>query len=134
MSHVFDLSHATMLPPAEPGGGNSLDLEGVLKQWEAVHQAAAAVGHLAQLGREEPADETTLLPVRAADLEDPYFRSVANAVDDLSAVMQPGLRALLALSEQGKDTTSAALALWREFHVARNAILSLVRAGETSRS
>ena len=44
---------------------------------------------------------------------------IARGVDDLAAVMQPGLRALLSLTAQGQDTTAAALTLWREFDRAR---------------
>ena len=43
--------------------------------------------------------------------------------------MQPGLRALLALTAKGQDTTAAALTLWREFHCARNAIVDVVDKG-----
>ena len=50
----------------------------------------------------------------------------ARGIDDLAAVMQPGLRALLSLTAKGQDTTSAALTLWREFHTARSAILRLL--------
>jgi len=54
---------------------------------------------------------------------------VAHGIEDLAAVMQPGLRALLSLTAQGQDTTAAALTLWREFHTARTAILDLIDAG-----
>lgn len=126
MSHEFDLSQATMLPPVAASPRLLADVATLANQWEAVHDAAAAVGHLAQLGREEPSDKVLALPLRAAETGGYTFEAVARGIDDLAAVMQPGLRALLAITAQGKDTTAAALTLWREFHHARAAILSIV--------
>ena len=126
MSHEFDLSQATMLPAAEAGPRPLPEADALVLQWDAVHEAASAVGHLAQLGREQLAEDVLTLPLRAAELGGWHYEAVARGIDDLSAVMQPGLRALLSLTAQGKDTTAAALTLWREFHTARAAILSLV--------
>ena len=128
MNHEFDLSQATMLPPAANSPRLLGDVATLANQWEAVHEAAAAVGHLAQLAREEPSDKVLALPLRAAETGGHAFQAVARGIDDLAAVMQPGLRALLAITAQGKDTTAAALTLWREFHHARAAILDLVEA------
>ena len=125
-SHVFDLSQATMLPPAEAAPGATPTVEQLANRWDAVHEAAAAVAGLAQLAREEPGAEIASLPLRAAQQESQTFALVADAIDDLAAVMQPGLRALLALTAGGKDTTAAAMTLWREFHMARAAIMRLV--------
>lgn len=126
MNHEFDLSQATMLPPAETGPRPIPEVEALAAQWEAVHEAAAAVGHLAQLGRETLSEEVQALPLRAASLGGWQYELAARGVDDLAAVMQPGLRALLSLTAQGRDTTAAALTLWREFHTARAAIMGLV--------
>ncbi len=65
------------------------------------------------------------LPSRAGKLDDTRRALVADAVEDLAALMQPGLRALSALAEQGRDTTAAALQLWREYYNARSAIVAL---------
>ena len=129
LSHEFDLSQATMLPPAEAGPREAPELRVLGQQWEAVHEAAAAVGNLAQLGRETPSPEIVRLPQRAADKGGWHYEMAARGIDDLAAVMQPGLRALLSLTAQGQDTTAAALTLWREFHTARAAIVDLVEAG-----
>ena len=128
MSHEFDLSQATMLPPVAPGPRVTPDVATLANQWEAVHEAAAAVGHLAQLGREEPGEDVLALPLRAAEAGGFAFEAAARGIDDLAAVMQPGLRALLSLNAQGHDTTAAALTLWREFHNARSAVIALAPA------
>lgn len=129
MSHPFDLAQATMLPPAEPRARETSDSAVLAEQWEAVHQAAAAVGGLAQLGRERISPDIAELPQRAAERGGWHYEMVARGIEDLAAVMQPGLRALLSLTAQGQDTTAAALTLWREFHTARAAIIDLLEAG-----
>ncbi len=128
MHHEFDLSQATMLPPADTGPRAAPEIGMLSEQWDAVHEAASAVGNLAQLAREPHSDEILSLPQRAADKGGWQFEMAARGIEDLAAIMQPGLRAVLALTAQGKDTTTAALTLWREFHSARAAIVELVDA------
>lgn len=125
MSHEFDLSLATMLPPAGKPNERKNGPDALAVQWDAVHEAAAAVGVLAQLGEEEVTDEIGSLPQRAFKLGGTKLELIGRGIDDLAAVMEPGLRALLALTATGQDTTSAALTLWREFHTARAAVLAL---------
>ena len=125
LRHEFDLSQATMLPPQGRMPVGPYERDALAGQWEAVHQAAAAIGVLAQLGR-APADaETSGLPERAEALGGYEYALIQRSVDDLAAIMRPGLRALLALDAQGRDTTAAALTLWREFHAARDAIIAI---------
>ena len=126
MSHEFDLSLATMLPPAGAADPRISEPAALSVQWDAVHEAAAAVGILAQLGEEAVEDTVRNLPERAVAAGGAKLAMVTRGIDDLAAVMQPGLRALLSLTAQGQDTTSAALTLWREFHTARGALLALV--------
>lgn len=126
LTHEFDLSQAIMLPPLDPAPRAVSDLAALAEQWDAVHEAAAAVAQLAQLGREEPDAAIAGLPARAAEIGGWNYEMAARGVDDLAAVMRPGLRALLGLTAEGQDTTAAALTLWREFHAAREAILAFV--------
>ena len=125
MSHEFDLAQATMLPPADHGRRGLPEIGVLAEQWEAVHEAAAAVANLAQLGREAESEHIAKLPLRAAELSGWRFETIARGIDDLAAFMQPGLRALLSLTARGQDTTAAALTLWREFHASRSAIVDL---------
>ncbi|MFW2349636.1 hypothetical protein [Qipengyuania sp.] len=129
-SHEFDLAQATMLPPASADGLRTApDLHLLTEQWEAVHEAAGAIAALAQLAHEPPAPAIAALPQRAARIGGWTYEMTARGIDDLAAFMQPGLRALLALTAKGQDTTAAALTLWREFHTARTALLELSEAG-----
>ncbi|GMM91915.1 hypothetical protein [Qipengyuania sp. MTN3-11] len=130
LSHEFDLSQATELPPlaADPTGdrtGGSLSA-----RWDALHDAADAVASLAQLAHEERSHGIAALPRRAIAAESTRRALAIRGVEDLSAVMQTGLTALLGVVERGGDATAAALTLWREFHAGRRAIQALVDAPE----
>ncbi|MBX7528158.1 hypothetical protein [Qipengyuania vesicularis] len=128
MSHQFDLSQSRRLSGAEQPEVRPIDAAALAAQWDAIHEAAAAVGNLAQLG-EEPVDEQVRgLPERAVAMGGVNLAMVARGIDDLSAVLKPGLRALLELTGKGHDTTCAALTLWREFHNARASVIALVPA------
>ena len=102
----------------------------LVTEQEAVHEAAAAVGGLAQLGRETMGEDMLAdLPATRGARRGWHLRNrAARGIDDIAAFMQPGLRALLALTAKGQDTTAAALTLWREFH-ARAAIGDVVDKG-----
>ncbi len=117
LRHDFDLSaaHELAAPPAV-----------FADKWEALHDAAAAVAGLAQLAPEKPDARFAALPSLAASGPAWRLEVIERGVDDLSAVMQAGLRALIGASEDGRDTTAAAVTLWREFHAGREAVCNFL--------
>lgn len=121
LRHNFDLPQSGPQP-----SGSSTDAS-INANWATLHEAAQAVAELAQLGGSEDAGAGPALgrlnPERSAAME--------RGLDDLAAVMQAGLSALLAASENGRDTTAAALTLWREFHAGRTALLALSGPGDS---
>ena len=50
-------------------------------------------------------------------------------VEDIVAMMEPGIAALLGVDARGADPRAAALALWYEFVEARSAVLALLPPG-----
>ena len=48
------------------------------------------------------------------------------AIEDMTAVMEPGIAALLGVNARGADPRPAALALWREFTEARAGVMALL--------
>jgi hypothetical protein len=95
-------------------------------QWAALHDAAAAVAAMAGLAAEKPSAQVRNFPALIKDAGGWRFELARNGVSDLSAMMRPGVKALLAVSARGQDPTAAALSLWREYHHARAALLGLV--------
>ena len=111
-----------------PGFAPLPDRAVVMAQWEAVLEAAAAVAALGGIAREPLSPELLAVPRRVPASDDGRYLRLASAIDDLAAILQPGLRALLMLTAKGRDTTTAARTLWREYHAARGAILALADA------
>ncbi|WP_375290315.1 hypothetical protein [Qipengyuania sp.] len=93
--------------------------------WALLHEAGEAVADLAQLGPDPkplaPRDFAALVhaagPVRVALVE--------RGIDDCAAILHTGINAIINAHEAGRETTAAALTLWREFDAARDSLLSL---------
>lgn len=98
-------------------------------KWSALHDAAAAVSTLAGIAPEPMRPEVRNFPAVMRDAGG-WRRDLAEqGVEDLTAIMEPGLAALLAVHARGADASAPALALWQEFHAARNALLALAPQG-----
>lgn len=94
-------------------------------KWAALHDAAGVVAVLAGFADEPPSSEIRDFPT-AIRRAMPWRRELAHSgIDDLAAIMEPGIAALLAVHARGSDTRAPALALWREFRAARDALLTL---------
>jgi hypothetical protein len=113
---------------AAPANGDAAREAGstLTRQWAAVQDAAEAVGMMAGLAKEEPSDKCRNFAILIRDVEGWRLELAKNHVADMTAMMQPGLTALLASNARGQDATAAALTLWREFFLARAAVLDLL--------
>ncbi|HVR90135.1 MAG TPA: hypothetical protein VHG29_03430 [Novosphingobium sp.] len=93
-------------------------------KWSALHDAAGVVALLAGIASEPMRPEVRNFPAVMRDAGG-WRRSMAEqGVDDLSAIMEPGLAALLAVHARGASA-SAALSLWQEFQAARAGLMAL---------
>lgn len=113
-----------------PGSGRAVfgqaSASAMSMKWSALHDAAGAVALLAGVEVEHMRPEIRNFPAVMRDAGG-WRRDLAEqGVEDLTAIMEPGLAALLAVHARGADASAAALALWQEFHMARNALLALV--------
>jgi hypothetical protein len=97
-------------------------------RWSALHDAAGAVALLAGQAVEVMTTAQRSFPVIMRDTGGWRRNLAEQGVDDLAAIMEPGLAALLAVRARGADCTPAAGALWREFVMARDHLMSLVPA------
>lgn len=111
---------------AQPGGEGGSALA---QKWAALHAVAELV---ASLGHVEPG------PVPEAEVFGPALERAGGwrldlarqGVDDIAAMLEPGLSALLTVHGQGGDTRAAATALWHEFDRARQPLLALAHAAQ----
>lgn len=95
-------------------------------KWAALQDAANVVAGLAGLEPERTTPEIRNFPALIRDTA-PWRRELAErGIDDMAAVMEPGIAALLGVNARGADPRAAALTLWREFTHARAAVLALL--------
>lgn len=101
-------------------------LEAIARDWKALHDQAAQVGELADLMPEDFAEEMAQFSHRLGDAKSWQVEMAQQGIEDIDAMMQPGLTALRTITTRGQSATAPALALWREFHAARQSVLKLL--------
>ncbi|MGE3691177.1 MAG: hypothetical protein AB7F98_07340 [Novosphingobium sp.] len=94
-------------------------------KWSGLHDAAAEVAALAGIAPEPMDAETRAFPMIVRDAGGWRQQLAEQGVEDLGAIMEPGISALLAVHARGGDPSAAAMALWQEFQAARKALLAL---------
>ncbi|MFN6936604.1 MAG: hypothetical protein ACK4NZ_15805 [Tsuneonella sp.] len=101
------------------------------EEWTALHAQAARLALLARISPETVRAQdgfVALLPLARS-----WQRTlVSQGIDDIAAMLASGLAALATLSSRAQDTAAPALALWREFHAARAALLDVLTAESVS--
>lgn len=102
------------------------------RKWAVLHDAAGVVAALAGREAEGPGAGMPGLPALMRDAAAWRRDLAAQGIDDMTAMMQPGIAALLEVNAGGADPRPAAQALWREFASARAAVLALVGPDEAA--
>lgn len=134
--------HSSFAPPTLPAAGTlptsgrpefgQASASAMSMKWSALHDAVAVVGTLAGLAAEPMRAEVRNFPAIMRDAGGWRRDRAEQGIDDLSAVMEPGIAALLAIHARGANPAPAALALWQEFHAARAALLALTPPPEAA--
>ena len=101
-------------------------------KWSALHDAASVVATLAGLAPEPRKADVRNFPAQIRDTGGWRKTLAEQGIDDLSAVMEPGIAALLAAHARGVTPSTAALTLWHEFVRTRSALLELVAVPATA--
>jgi len=104
----------------ERAGGEML-----LGQWLALHEAAAAVAGIAGITAEPLDGEARGFPATVSAAGGWRCELARQGIEDISAMLEPGLSALLAACSRGADCAAPAKALWHEFVAARDALLAM---------
>ena len=95
-------------------------------KWAALHEAAGAVAALAGAGSATCDAE---FPARVQAIGGWRLALADQGIDDLTAVLRPGVAALASANAAGARPTAAAAALWGEFVRSRDAVLALLPEG-----
>lgn len=119
-------SFARGRPGQPPAFGNGSPTP-VSLRWAAMMDAAEIVAMLAGVECGNGAAEVRNFPARLQREADHWRRTqAAHGIADLTAVLEPGMNALLAINARGGNPAVAARALWQEFSSARSALLGLL--------
>ncbi len=122
----FTQAGAGVLPTSGRAEFGQASASAMSMKWSALHDAVGVVGMLAGLAAEPMRPEVRNFPAVMRDVGGWRRDQAEQAIDDLNAIMEPGLAALMAVNARGANPAVPALALWQEFHAARAAMLALV--------
>lgn len=118
------------LPPSqmaamrETASAEAFDpIDALLIRWDAVHTQAARIAELAQISAEPVNAHSAAFPVLLAEANSWQQDIARRGIEDIDAMMRVGVSALANVTARGQDASVPALALWREFHHAREAVL-----------
>lgn len=125
---------------ARPIGGGALARSGrpqfgqgsasaLSMKWSALHDAAKAVAAIAGAQGAASTPEIRNFPAVIRDAGGWRRELAEQGIEDLSAIMEPGLAALLSAIARGANPRAAAQALAREFAAARDRLLELAPTG-----
>ena len=95
-------------------------------RWAVLEDAARTVAELA--GRSGDIAGSADITSSLSALHPAGAELACRAIEDLTAVLEPGIGALLTVRERGQDPAPAAAALWNEVRLARAALLALAPA------
>ena len=95
------------------------------QKWAALQDAAGIVAVLAGLAAEPSRLQVHNFPALIREAGGWHTALAEQGIDDLAAIMEPGIVALLAIHAREAPSAAAALALWHEFVRARGALLAL---------
>ncbi|MBT0671430.1 hypothetical protein HT136_23955 [Novosphingobium profundi] len=99
-------------------------------KWSALHDAAQAVASIAGTPCPALSQAIRAFPAHVRDASGPRRAMAEQGIEDLSAIMESGLSALLAALARGAHPQAAALALWNEFVRTRDGLLHLALSAE----
>jgi len=101
------------------------------ERWEELHVQAEHLAKLAAIAPEAFDRALAAFPDRLAQASEWQRELAWQGIEDIDAMMQPGLTALRTITTRGQDAGAPALTLWREFHAARNAVLEVAHDVQT---
>ena len=120
-SSNFDLANAEPLEliPSANGAGETIS-----RQMATLHEAANAVAALGRIMLEPQSELMLEFPAQIMALGEWRIEFTINQLADMSAFMQAGLTALLAITARKQDPTAAAQTLLSEYIDARAMLLA----------
>ena len=114
-----------MLPGAGRAPFGQASVSALSVKWSALHDVSAVVANLAGIVPEPMSAQLRNFPATLREAGGWRLSLAEQGIEDLSAIMEPGISALIAVHARGVIPAAPALALWQEFVAARDALLAL---------
>ncbi len=106
---------------------NAAEPNGLTAQWQALHALGNQVGALAGLAGEPYQGQMAEIGRDLMTLAEPRAGLGQQGIEDIRAMVSTGLDALKTIADRGQDVTAPAVALWREYFIARAALIDLMQ-------
>lgn len=123
------------LPGSGQAGFGQGSASALSMKWSALHDAAATVATIAQLPPVGMTKPVRHFPAIIRDIGGRARERAERQIEELNAVLEPGVAALLSAYARGANPRAAAQALCEEFIESRDAIMQIVpedhRSGST---
>lgn len=120
--------HGAGRPQFGQGSASALSMK-----WSALHDAAETIAMIAAKEAPRMTQDIRNFPALVRDAGEGRKALAEQGIEDISAIMEPGLSALLAAHARGVLPQAAAEALLEEFVGARNALLRLLPAEDENK-
>ena len=120
----------TALPPQQKRAmrdaatKNSPSPDSLAQRWQELHERVARLAAVADLVPEFPETDTINLPAKLNEANQWQRELAWQGIEDIQAMMQPGLTALGTIKARGQNIEAPARSLQREFHAARRTIVA----------
>ncbi len=118
---------AVARPGKDAEGAQETPPSTLAAKWEDLHEQATQLAKLAEISPEPFVGALAAFPAQLGEASEWQRELAWQGIDDIDAMMRPGLAALATLTDRGAATTAPALALWREFYDARGAVMAIAR-------
>lgn len=105
---------------------DAAERHGLAAQWTSLHALGNKVGALAGLAGEPYQGQVAEFEHSLMNLSELRARLGQQGINDIRAMVSTGLDALETIADRGQDVTAPAVTLWREYFIARAALMDLV--------
>lgn len=103
--------------------------ESIKLRWAVLHEKAGEIAEMADLSPEPAEVAAVHFDEAIAGATEPTKTFAQQGLGDIEHLIDMGLRALKEVEARNQDASVPALALWREFYHAREAILGAISPG-----
>ena len=125
MGDAMNANTSQMMPGVGRASFGAASASAISMKWAALSDAGDIVAMLAGQEPEKANPAARNFPAVIRDAGGWRHEAARKGIEDLAAMMEPGLAALLAVNARGADPSVPANALWREYRHAKDALLGL---------